>query len=907
MAIKVKKLLASILAAILPTSFLASSPTTVLAEGAEAPALRYEAEDADSFGGWAGWTDMAGASGGKVVIGLSYAEDHANSMTFSESLAIPAAGLYIISLTYTTGAGGTEILDVNGTEYTVAFPTTSDWTTYIAGTVSVVIPLKGDGSDSITFYDGGSAGAMWLDYFELTPYADPYRYEAEDADSFGGRAGWTDMAGASGGKVVIGLSYTEDHANFMTFSDSLRLPHPGRYRLDITYTSGSSGAVTVNANGAEHSLPFATTSDWTVYAAGTVSMFLELKGDGTDTLTFYDGSAAGAMWIDYFRLEPVGDPLASGMDIYGDLSIAVVGDSISHGANAFDIPSQSYVGLLRQAVNAAHGSGNDGFITLQSSIGNVYGVYREKHTVNYTGAWDRVESGDYLGFFALSSTDPSGMIIADMPEASPFIRIFYEEAPGNGIFEVAVNGQTKLTVDSAAQSRTPAARTALIETGGEAPLRIEIRKKDGKPTAISGIGYYRDPDTVTVNNYSRSGARVVDVEPTVLEAACTANVLVFSLGFNDYMQEVDHTAFSQQIDRVIAIVQERGSRLIVNDFIWQLPVTDSFYKQQLQRLAVACGGIYNDYHGTYLEHQTPENSFIQDGAHPTVSGHRIVAEQLCGALGQITGRTYTLPETAGPKTRYEGEFPDEWKGWAGVRTLSGASGGNVLIGLSYDETHANRVVFGPSLDIPQSGLYRLTVNYMTGDTGALLTASVNGQEVTLPCPSTTSQWAEYKGDRVSALIRLKGDGSDAIAFWDGAAEGSVWLDCFTLEPAEAQAIASYEPPADISAEIASPFDSLPLPETLPTKLEDGTMLDLMVEWEKEGFDSGSPGLLTLTGQFILPEGIANPRDIQPVIQVNILEGPEEEVPQTGDPSPLAAMLLGLAAGGICWSYQRKRS
>ena len=62
MVVKGKKLLASILAAILPTSFLAASPTAVLAEGAEAPALRYEAEDADRFGGWAGWTDMAGAS-----------------------------------------------------------------------------------------------------------------------------------------------------------------------------------------------------------------------------------------------------------------------------------------------------------------------------------------------------------------------------------------------------------------------------------------------------------------------------------------------------------------------------------------------------------------------------------------------------------------------------------------------------------------------------------------------------------------------------------------------------------------------------------------------------------------------------------------------------------------------------
>lgn len=378
------------------------------------------------------------------------------------------------------------------------------------------------------------------------------------------------------------------------------------------------------------------------------------------------------------------DPLEKGNDAYGDISITVLGDSISYGANAPDLAGQSYVGLLRKAVNATHDNHNYGFLTLQSSVSNAYGVYRERHTVSSTGLWSKEDSGKYLGFFAMTSTDASGVIRIEMPEASPYICVFYEEAPDNGSFDVAVNGEVKATVNSNADVRNPAARTDLIETGGENSLNIEIRKKDGSRTAVSGIGYYSDPTEVTVNNYSRSGAKLSDIDADVLNTACQANVLIFAMGTNDRNQQVDIDVFAQSIDRVIQIMNESGTSLIVNDFIWTGSVDEDAYKRELKRLAEACNGIYNDFNVTYTEQLQAGISITQDGTHPTVEGHRIVALQTAKALEQATGRTYTVPaSTETPPSTSSTTSPEESEpSVAGkdliINDFSGVSAGDSL-------------------------------------------------------------------------------------------------------------------------------------------------------------------------------------------------------------------------------------
>ena len=71
-----------------------------------------------------------------------------------------------------------------------------------------------------------------------------------------------------------------------------------------------------------------------------------------------------------------------GRDAYGGKSINILGDSISHGANAPNIPDHSYVGLLKKAVAKKFGVYNYGFTSLLCTFDNPDGTYQELHTID---------------------------------------------------------------------------------------------------------------------------------------------------------------------------------------------------------------------------------------------------------------------------------------------------------------------------------------------------------------------------------------------------------------------------------------------------------------------------------------------------------------------------------------------
>ena len=81
--------------------------------------------------------------------------------------------------------------------------------------------------------------------------------------------------------------------------------------------------------------------------------------------------------------------------------VNIIGDSISHGANAPKIPEQSYVGLFKKAADAEWQGGNYGFVSLLAAIDNASGVYKEIHTISRSGSWQTLQTGDFLGAYAM--------------------------------------------------------------------------------------------------------------------------------------------------------------------------------------------------------------------------------------------------------------------------------------------------------------------------------------------------------------------------------------------------------------------------------------------------------------------------------------------------------------------------
>lgn len=124
-----------------------------------------EAETA-VLGGAASFQSVQNATGGKVVE-LASSDDTA---AFSGSLGEDMYdGSYYLQTVYMNGGEDTTLtVSINGTEYTVDCPVTSDsWDTWQEGYAEIPVSLKGDGTDEI-LYSGGT-GKVWLDSFMLAP------------------------------------------------------------------------------------------------------------------------------------------------------------------------------------------------------------------------------------------------------------------------------------------------------------------------------------------------------------------------------------------------------------------------------------------------------------------------------------------------------------------------------------------------------------------------------------------------------------------------------------------------------------------------------------------------------------------------------------------------------------------
>ncbi len=88
-----------------------------------------------------------------------------------------------------------------------------------------------------------------------------------------------------------------------------------------------------------------------------------------------------------------------------------------------------------------------------------------------------------------------------------------------------------------------------------------------------------------------------------------------------------------------------------------------------------------------------------------------------------------------------------------------------------------------------------------------------------------------------------------------------------------QNIVSVEDLDPISVEFGTPFDEIPLPETVEVTLDNEETRMLVVTWNEGDYDGEAAGTYTLEGVLSLPEGVANPDGLKAEIDVTV----EEEV------------------------------
>ncbi len=359
---------------------------------------------------------------------------------------------------------------------------------------------------------------------------------------------------------------------------------------------------------------------------------------------------------------------ATATDVFGEHSIVILGDSIAHGSTVGDIVNDSWVGILKNAINERTGDNNHGFTSVEGTLwSNPLSYEMHKFPETPEGFRDRSASGtewaeyrtaELLGTKGLGSGKKGATLTFTPQERFKCFCVYYQTGPDYGTFDVCDSeGNVLGSYDAKADEEMYARTEMLYMDDMPEDNKIVLKATSDNEIIFTGIGYYNNPDGVVVNNYSSGGLQfagtgvtsngdVSGLDNKFIDLATSAGTVIFSLGYNDAHFTSDHDLFAEKIDYMIQKAKENGTKIIVSDTCWDFTSKDKIYlaryphvktvKAQLKRLAEETGGVYVD--------QQAENGdaileTIADGAHPNAKGHAMMAATLLKALGLAEAET----------------------------------------------------------------------------------------------------------------------------------------------------------------------------------------------------------------------------------------------------------------------------
>ncbi len=351
-------------------------------------------------------------------------------------------------------------------------------------------------------------------------------------------------------------------------------------------------------------------------------------------------------------------------DVFGEHSITIIGDSMPHGAATVDINENSWPSLLKKAINAKTGDNNYGFTSVEGTLWSQPMSY-DMHSFPETEegfkirgdagkGWTEYRTAELLGTKGLGSSVNGATLTFTPKERFRFFCVYYEGGADYGTFDVLDSAGNVLLSADAAQS-DGYTRTEMIDmTALPEDNKIVLKATSDKEIIFTGIGYYNTPDGVVVSNYANGGLQLAGtgvaadgnttgLDKKFLEMATKSGTLIFSLGYNDAYFASDMDVFAEKIDFLIEKANENGTKVIVNDTVWDKSGGDKLIqiryprvnkvKEQLKRLAEETGGVY-------VEQQAIHGDAIletcADGVHPNIEGHAMLAQALLDAMGLAT-------------------------------------------------------------------------------------------------------------------------------------------------------------------------------------------------------------------------------------------------------------------------------
>lgn len=354
--------------------------------------------------------------------------------------------------------------------------------------------------------------------------------------------------------------------------------------------------------------------------------------------------------------------------------INVLGDSISHGAFAINLFTNSWVNLLKRMLN----TDNEQLATTGTSDSSSYGftpwfnigtgptLSSDIHISNNISGFTALENDNAQNILSgaiLRSVASGGVIDYFVPTFQSTLRIYYIQQPGGGTFEIVsvdtsvVESAPLATIDTnGTQDNFNFVDVPIVDNGlGNFRYRVKSTSND-TVDIIAGAGYIANIEHSVVNNFSNSGRKLAEVDEDVIEEVIRgAQIFICALGHNDFAQadggdDAYFAEFKQRVDWIIEYCNTHNTKIFWADFAWTAGV-NSRTRDQMRRIEKECGGTYiplPDYirpdggviDQTYL---TSVINLFEDAAHPNVNGHQWIAETLAKEIGlSVSSKKETL-------------------------------------------------------------------------------------------------------------------------------------------------------------------------------------------------------------------------------------------------------------------------
>lgn len=323
---------------------------------------------------------------------------------------------------------------------------------------------------------------------------------------------------------------------------------------------------------------------------------------------------------------------------FGYNCINIIGDSITHGANAPDIYKNSWAELLRKSLQSKYNTFNQGFEKAWGTIGNtIQSNMKTFHETIYGTNWNK--NGEETNNISLSScyTTSTQGELHFIPRKSSKFRIIYESVQDGGTFNywLKSNPNVKLTCNtfvSSGISRPFYTDILECKLGDEIVIK---NTTEGKTIKILGVQYFENEKDLMINNYGRSGSKLFEISDDVLYDYAKAGIIFFSFGHNDSFFPQNDTLFTQKINTFINAVKETGAFVVVNDFCWNR--SENYHtRKELKRLAKEVDGLYIGYtemlYGEGDINNWITSGFLSDASHPSLKGHRNIHNIICDKL-----------------------------------------------------------------------------------------------------------------------------------------------------------------------------------------------------------------------------------------------------------------------------------